>query len=92
MDVEEAYLYYKEIVDASLADRFFSDFEITYKSLNRNYDIGSLRYKDLFKNKLTRFVKLSHFPFLIFFAVDNSGDFVEVIRVFHERRNFIVLI
>jgi plasmid stabilization system protein ParE len=88
-DVDEAYLYYKKISGAELADRFFSDFETRYHKLVDNFGIGSLRYKFLFPNVITRFTKLKSFPYLVFYKTDMINGVTEVMRVFHERRDFV---
>jgi len=83
-DVLEITDYYAEI-SAELAERFISELETTLQDLCSEPSIGSRRYAHFLPDQSLRTWHLDHFPFLLFYRIDDT--WIEVLRVLHERRD-----
>jgi plasmid stabilization system protein ParE len=92
VDIEEIRAYYAGVASAELADRFFSFLMNKCNLFTKNPELGSLKYSGLFQGRETRCVNLQKFPYIVFYEYQKNEGYVEVIRIFHEKRNFLELI
>lgn len=76
--------YYADL-SIDLAKRFVTELISTLQDLCDEPQIGSLRYAHLLPDHSLRCWHLNHFPFIVFYRLDQSG--LTVIRILHERRN-----
>ena len=87
LDVKNIYKYYLEEHGIDLAERFYSELKTKILFVENNPNLGSTRYSDLFENKATKFSRLKNFPYLFFYFVSESGDRLEILRMFHQSRD-----
>lgn len=80
LHIQEAYDYYFDKVSIAIADKFFLDLQQTYKALSINpfYQIRTKSY---------RAIPLKHFPYLLFFEVQEEKQLVKVLALFHTSQN-----
>ena len=83
-DVLEIADYYTEI-SAGLAERFVAELGDALERLCFKPGLGSRRYAHLLPDTSLRVWQLDHFPYVLFYLVDDTG--LNVLRVLHERRD-----
>jgi toxin ParE1/3/4 len=84
-DVDDAIDHYFEEGGADVALRFIDELEAAFRHLAAHAESGSLRYATALDLPGLRCWSLQHFPFLIFYVV-NDG-IVDVWRVLHGKRD-----
>lgn len=72
-------------MSASLAERFTSELVAALDELCDEPHIGSRRYTHFLADRSLRSWHLNHFPFIVFYRVDQ--DKMTVLRILHERRH-----
>ena len=91
-DLESIYNYYLEKGGRDLSDRFYFNFKKTLLLLKTHSAYGSLKYENIFLGVSTRFIIIKNFPYLMFYIVNESTEEIQVLRIFHEKQNFLELI
>lgn len=80
LDIEKAYLYYKDFVNLKTAKLFLKQCKISFKALQMN-PFYRIKIKDY------RALPLHKFPFLIFFQVIDQLKTVKIIAVFNTQQH-----
>jgi toxin ParE1/3/4 len=75
--------YYAELSSA-LGERFNEELTHTLHNLTRQPGMGSRRYAHLLPDRSLRMWQLDHFPYLLFYRVQD--EVLSLLRVLHERR------
>jgi toxin ParE1/3/4 len=83
-DILEISDYYADI-SLGLAERFAEEIKSSFNQLCDSPEIGSPRFAYLLPDHSLRTWQLDRFPFLVLYRLDT--DFIELLRVLHERRD-----
>lgn len=78
-EIDEAITYYQEI-STSIPEKFIEDLSTAYDSLSKNpfYQKRYLNFRGL---------PLKHFPFILFFDLNEKQQLVKIISCFHTSKN-----
>lgn len=79
-DIQEAYKYYFEKTSEKVAQMFFDDLQHAYHTLGIN-PFFQIRIKNY------RALPLRHFPYLLFFIVDQDASTVKVLALFQTHQD-----